>query len=129
MVLFLFGLSSPRIQYIPIILSMALLVGFILIEFYVAKVPIIPIAVLKSRGALLSSFAQLGIMASRWTVLFFGPTYALAIRGWNPASAGSILIPTNLGFALGGLLVGGLHVRRAGSFWLYVRIPLDNCPC
>jgi hypothetical protein len=70
-----------------------------------------------SRGALLSCVAQLGIMAARWMVLFYTPVYAIAVRGWSPASAGSILIPTNLGFALGGVLAGWLHIKRAGSFW------------
>ena len=75
---------------------------------------------LKSRGALLSCVAQLGIMAARWMVLFYTPVYAIAVRGWTPASAGSILIPTNLGFAFGGVLAGWLHIKRAGSFWLFV---------
>jgi hypothetical protein len=57
-------------------------------------------------------------MSVRWSVLFYTPVYALAVRNWSPATAGSILIPTNGGFALGGLLVGWLHIRRAGSFWL-----------
>jgi hypothetical protein len=119
-VLFLFGLSSPKIEYIPIIVSLFVLVGFIIIEFYVARTPIIPVTVLKNPGVLLSCVAQLGQMASRWTVLMYAPAYALSVRGWNPAQAGSILIPTNLGFALGGLIVGGFHVKRGGSFWLYV---------
>lgn len=42
----------------------------------------------------------------------------LAVRGAAPTSAGSVLIPTNTGFGIGGLLVGILHIRRAGSFWL-----------
>jgi len=84
----------------------------------VAADPIIPVQVLKSRGALLSCVAQLGIMMARWMVLFYTPAYAIAIRGWSPASAGSILIPTNLGFAIGGVLAGWLHIKRAGSFWL-----------
>ncbi|KAE9378132.1 MFS general substrate transporter [Stipitochalara longipes BDJ] len=117
-VLFLFGLSSPKIEYIPIIVSVFFLIGFIFTEFYVAKTPIIPVTVLKNPGVLLSCVAQLGQMASRWTVLMYAPVYALSIRGWNPAEAGSILIPTNLGFALGGLVVGGFHVKRGGSFWL-----------
>jgi hypothetical protein len=117
-VLFLFGLSSPKIEYVPIIVSIFLLVGFIMIEFYVAKNPVIPVTVLKNPGVLLSCVAQLGQMASRWTVLMYAPVYALSVRGWSPAEAGSILIPTNLGFALGGLIVGGFHVRRGGSFWL-----------
>lgn len=82
--------------------------------------PIIPVSVLKSRGALFSCLAQLGVMGSRWMVLFYTPVYAIAVKGWSPASAGSILIPTNLGFAIGGVLVGWLHIKRAGSFWAYV---------
>ena len=77
-----------------------------LIEYYVAADPIIPIAVIQNRGALLSCLAQLGFMAARWTVLFYAPITALAVFGFPPAASGSILIPTNLGFGSGGLLVG-----------------------
>lgn len=59
-------------------------------------------------------------MSSRWMVLFYTPVYAIAVRGWVPAAAGTLLIPTNLGFATGGLIVGWLHIRRAGSFYMYV---------
>ncbi|KAE8448092.1 hypothetical protein EG329_009857 [Mollisiaceae sp. DMI_Dod_QoI] len=116
--LFLFGLSWQNVLWLPIVGSLLLLICFICIEVYVAAEPIVPISVLKSRGALLSCVAQLGIMASRWSILFYTPAYAIAIRGWSPASAGSILIPTNLGFAVGGILAGGLHIKRTGSFWL-----------
>ncbi|KAI0601520.1 major facilitator superfamily domain-containing protein [Biscogniauxia sp. FL1348] len=115
-VLFLFGLSG-KIQPIPLGASLGTLVIFILVEKFVAAEPIVPLAVLQNRGALLSCLAQLGFMASRWTVLFYTPIAALAVRGFAPAVSGSILIPTNFGFGLGGLLVGWLHVRRAGSFW------------
>ena len=91
---------------------------FIFVEFHVATEPIIPITVLKSRGALLTCLSTLGFMASRWTILFYTPVYAIAVRGWSPASAGSILVPTNAGFALGGLLVGWIHIRRSGSFYV-----------
>lgn len=116
-VLFLYGLSSATVQWIPIIISAILLPLFIYIEIYIAHSPIIPITVLSSRGALLTCLAQLLFMASRWTVLFYSPVYAIAVKGWSPASAGSILVPTNFGFALGGLLAGWLHINRAGSFY------------
>lgn len=74
---------------------------------------------------LLSCFSQLGFMAARWTVLFYGPIFVLAVRGLSPAVAGTVLIPTNLGFALGGLLVGALHIRHAGSFWLPALLTLS----
>jgi hypothetical protein len=117
-VLFLYGMSSAKIQWVPIITSTILFVIFVLNELYIAHVPIIPITVLKSRGILLTCMAQLGLMASRWMVLFYTPVYAIAVRGWTPASAGSMLVPTNLGFGLGGLVIGWIHVRRAGSFYL-----------
>ncbi|KAL2019716.1 hypothetical protein VTK56DRAFT_9253 [Thermocarpiscus australiensis] len=115
-VLFLYGLSGT-IQPLPILLSLVTLAIFLIVESY-ARDPVIPLPVLKSRGVLLSCFAQLGFMASRWTVLFYAPIFVLAVRGLSPAVAGSVLIPTNLGFGLGGLLVGAVHIRHAGSFWL-----------
>ncbi|KAI0913933.1 major facilitator superfamily domain-containing protein [Ustulina deusta] len=115
-VLFLFGLSG-KIQPIPLGSSLSALIIFILIEKYVAADPIVPLTVLQNRGALLSCVSQLGFMAARWTVLFYTPMTALAVFGFNPAASGSILIPTNLGFGLGGLLVGAFHIRRSGSFW------------
>ncbi|KAI1438461.1 major facilitator superfamily domain-containing protein [Xylaria sp. CBS 124048] len=119
-VLFLFGLSE-NIQPVPLASSVVSLVIFVLIEKYFATDPIVPLTVLQNRGALLSCVAQLGFMAARWTVLFYTPMTALAVFGFNPAASGSILIPTNLGFGIGGLLVGctlqALHIRRAGSFW------------
>ncbi|KAH8162287.1 hypothetical protein CIB48_g5974 [Xylaria polymorpha] len=115
-VLFLFGLSG-KIQPIPLGSSLGALVIFVLIEKYVAADPIVPLTVLQNRGALLSCFSQLGFMAARWTVLFYTPMTALAVFGFNPAASGSILIPTNFGFGLGGLLVGAFHIRRSGSFW------------
>ncbi|KAI8966613.1 MFS general substrate transporter [Daldinia sp. FL1419] len=115
-VLFLYGLSGT-IQAIPLFISLATLIIFVLVEYYVAVDPIIPISVIQNRGAVLTCVSQLGFMAARWTVLFYAPITALAVRGFTPATSGSILIPTNLGFGLGGLLVGWLHVRRTGSFW------------
>ena len=102
----------------PIALSLPLLILFVVNEYFLASDPLIPLKVLSNRGVLLSCLAQLGLMASRWTVLFYAPIFVLAVRGLSPAVAGSVLIPTNLGFGSGGLLVGWLHVRRAGSFWL-----------
>ena len=118
-VLFLYALSSPKkIPLLPIFLSGVVLVTFILNEVYLAHDPIVPIALLKSRGLLLTCLGTVGYMMARWTVLFYTPTYAIAVRQWNPALAGSLLIPTNGGFAIGGLVVGWLHIRRNGSFYL-----------
>ncbi|KAG8626581.1 hypothetical protein KVT40_005526 [Elsinoe batatas] len=117
-VLMLLAISSPtRIPIWPIILSLIILAAFVVIEVYYASEPIIPISLLRSRGLFFTCAATVGYMMSRWTVLFYTPTYAIAVRGWSPATGGAILIPTNAGFAAGGLLVGWLHIKRNGSFY------------
>lgn len=118
LVLLLYALSSPRkIPVLPIILSLITAITFVLNEVYLASDPVVPVALLKSRGLLLSCLSTVGFMMARWSVLFFTPTYAIAIRQWAPASAGGLLIPTNLGFAIGGLSIGWVHIRRPGSFY------------
>ncbi|KAF9882139.1 major facilitator superfamily transporter [Colletotrichum karsti] len=115
--LFLYGLSGD-IQYLPLLLSALGLAIFLTIEFKIATDPIIPVTILSSRPVLLSCVAQLFFMSIRWTLLYYTPIFVLAVRGAAPAVAGSILIPTNIGFGSGGLIVGWLHVRRSGAFWL-----------
>lgn len=116
-VLFLYGLSGT-IQPLPMLLSAVPLALFVLNEYKLAADPLIPVSVLQSRGVLLSCLSHLGLMAARWTVLFYTPIFVLAVRGLSPALSGAVLVPTNLGFGLGSVLVGWLHVKRAGSFWL-----------
>jgi MFS family permease len=119
LVLMLYALSAPKkIPILPIILSLVVAVIFVLNEVYFASDPIIPTTLLKSRGLLFSCLGTLGFMMARWSVLFYTPTYAIAVRQWPPSVAGSLLIPTNAGFAAGGLLVGWLHIKRPGSFYL-----------
>lgn len=66
----------------------------------------------------MTCFATLGLMIARWSLLFYMPQYFIAVRSWAPAKAGLVLISTNGGFAVGGLLVGWLHIKKAGSYWL-----------
>ncbi|KAL9096639.1 MAG: hypothetical protein Q9165_001126 [Trypethelium subeluteriae] len=118
-VLFLYGLSSDPISIVPLLLSLFLAFPiFLLIESHLASSPVIPLPILRSRATLLSCLATLALMLSRWTVLFYTPVYTLAVRRWPQASAGLILLPTNFGFGVGGLLAGWLHIRRQGSFYL-----------
>jgi hypothetical protein len=127
-ILFLLGLSGPHILVLPLVLSAVALPLFILNEIYVARDPVIPIAVLKHRGTLLTCVSTTGFMMARWGILFYTPVYALAVRGWSPAVAGSILIPTNAGFASGGLLAGYIHIHRGGSFYPHSLISMGIFP-
>ncbi|KAI1668377.1 major facilitator superfamily transporter [Pyrenophora tritici-repentis] len=127
-VLFLFGLSGPKVLALPLILSALALPIFVLNEAYVASDPVIPVSVLRSCGTLLTCLATTGFMMARWSILFYTPVYAIAVRGWAPAVAGSILIPTNAGFATGGLLAGVFHIKRTGSFYLHTVIAMAVFP-
>ena len=117
-VLLLYSLSSPHISITAIILSLIFLASFILIEARYATDPIIPISVLRHRGNLFTGLATVGLMAARWSVLFYTPIYAIAVRGWSPAKAGVLLIPTDLGFAMGGIVVGAVHIRGNRSYYV-----------
>lgn len=75
----LYGLSSQKIVWQPILLSFFLLLLFVTTEIYVAQDPIIPVTVLKSRGVLLACVAQLGIMVARWMVLFYTPYVSFSL--------------------------------------------------
>lgn len=117
-VLMLSSLASPQIPLWPIPVSLLLFGLFILIESKWASEPVLPVRLLRNRSVLLTCVAALGMMMARWAVLFFTPVYAIAVRGWSPASAGLILVPTNAGFGAGGLLVGWLHIRKARSYYM-----------
>jgi hypothetical protein len=112
----------------PLVLSVFSLPLFVMNEIYVAKDPVIPVTVMKSRGTLLTCLATVGAMMARWAILFYTPVFALAVREWAPAAAGSILIPTNAGFATGGILAGVFHIKREGSFYVHSVISMALWP-
>ncbi|KAE8153153.1 major facilitator superfamily domain-containing protein [Aspergillus avenaceus] len=116
--LLLFSFSSPEIKLIPLFVSLVTFAGFLVIESRFTAEPIIPVEVLQMRSVLLTCLSGLISMMARWAVLFFTPVYAMVVRDWSPASAGLILVPTNAGFGLGGLLVGWLHIRKSGSYYI-----------
>lgn len=117
-VLLLYGLSSAKVQVAPIVISVAVALLFVLIESRYARNPIIPVSVLRSRAVLLTCVSTLAFMVSRWLVLFFTPQYFIAVRSWSPQQAGWVLLAPNGGFAVGGLLVGLLHITRKGGFYM-----------
>ena len=111
-------MSAQQILPLPLLISLGTLALFILIESNFASEPVIPVSVLRSRGTFFSCLATVGLMMARWTVLFYTPVYTIAVRSWSQAEAGLILLPTNFGFGIGGLLAGWIHIRRSGSFYL-----------
>ncbi|PTB36850.1 hypothetical protein M441DRAFT_150313 [Trichoderma asperellum CBS 433.97] len=122
-VLFLYSLAGD-IHPTPLILSLLSLLAFIAVEFTLAPSPIIPLSVLSSRGILLSCLSQLGLLTGRMSIIFYTPIFMLAVRGSPAATAGSVLIASNVALSLGGLLIGWLHIRRAGSYYLSLLVSI-----
>lgn len=58
------------------------------------------------------------------TIIFYTPIFMLAVRGSTAATAGSVLIASNVALSLGGLLIGWLHIRRAGSYYLSLLVSI-----
>lgn len=111
----LLSLSTPSL--LPLLF---LLLPLFLLLQSTHPTPILPLPTLLHTPTLLSCLSQLLFMASRWTLLFYGPVFALAVRGLSPAAAGSVLLPTNIGFALGGVGAGVVMHRRpraSGVYW------------
>lgn len=117
LVLLLYTLSSPKIDFRAVALSVGMLILFVFVEFRWAVEPIVPPSVMQSRANLFSGIATVGVMTARWGILFYTPVFAIAVRGWKPSAAGALLVPTNAGFATGGLIAGFFHIRRTGSFY------------
>ncbi|PON26110.1 hypothetical protein TGAM01_v205054 [Trichoderma gamsii] len=123
-VLFLSSLAGD-IHPTPLLLSLLSLLAFILVEFTLsASHPIIPLSVLSSRGILLSCLSQLGLLTGRMSIIFYTPIFMLAVRGSSAATAGSVLIASNVALSLGGLLIGWLHIRRAGSYYVSLLVSI-----
>lgn len=99
------------------VLAFALFGLFILIESRYSVNPIMPLKLLQSRSLLCACAAQLGLMICRWVLLFYTPIYFISVRSWTPAAAGTALLPTNMGFAVGGLMAGWLHIRQVKSYY------------
>jgi len=117
LVLLLYTLASPKIDFRAVTLSVAMLFLFVLVEFRWAAEPIVPPSIMTSRANIFSGTSVVGVMTARWAILFYTPVYAIAVRGWKPSAAGALLVPTNAGFAIGGLIAGFFHIRRTGSFY------------
>jgi predicted MFS family arabinose efflux permease len=108
---------APSFSIAPLLGGLAALVAFIFIEAKLARLPIIPVSLLANPATLFSCFSSMLSMTSRWVLLYYAPIWAMSVLGFHPAQAGATLIPTSIGFGLGGLVVGAYSVRHAGSYY------------
>ena len=119
--LILYGLAAPGFgpaEIFTIVLGVfVFLPVFVYQEAYRHADPIVSVKILRNRPVFFACMATLGYMMARWAVLFYSPVFGTAVKGLDPAEAGAVLVPTNLGFAIGSILSGLIHIRRDGSYY------------
>lgn len=108
---------ASAFSYKPLVGGVLTLIAFILVEAKVAELPIIPVSLLGNPATLFGCFCSLFGMTTRWVLLYYSPIWAMAVLGFHPTLAGASLIPTSVGFGLGGLIVGAYSVRHAGGYY------------
>lgn len=108
---------SSAFSLLPLLGGIASLLLFILVEYRFATLPIIPVSLLANPATLFGCFCSLLSMTARWVLLYYSPIWAMSVLGFHPAEAGATLIPTSVGFGLGGLFVGAYSVRHAGGYY------------
>jgi MFS family permease len=110
----MFPWSSWR-TFVPLILGLLGLVGFVFYEARVAKEPIIRIAIFKQRTALvcyLGTFIH-GIIL--WSLLYYLPLYYECVKDYTPVISGVAAFPETFTVAPASIVVGVL-VSKWGRF-------------
>lgn len=101
----------------------AFLAGFIYVELYVAREPVIPLQLFAHRTILASSLTNLFMSMTVYATLFFVPVYLSAVFGMTPQQVGYRLTFNFLGVATGSF-GAGLYMRKTGRYyWLGVLTP------
>ena len=106
--------NAPLV-YGSLIAGGILLVVFVLIEKYVAREPLLPLAVLFNRTPLFVSLTNWFITMSQFGIIYQIPLYHVAIEQTTTSYAGLHLIPNAI-FASTASLLAGIYMSRTGVY-------------
>ena len=109
-----YGWASGR-TLITLGIGALLLVGFFLYEGLVAKAPLVPLRVFKSRQLSAANFVVFMLGASAFAMWYFLSLYLQEVRGFDPIETGLAFFPMALSVVVGANLAGrGTHRFGAG---------------
>lgn len=104
--------------------AILILVLFVWVEFHDPQ-PVVPIRLLRSRTPLLAVIASVGVgTALNAPPVFFGQYFQIA-QGYNPATAGLIMLPLMMAMFLAST-VSGLFVSRLGRWKRFVVVGMSS---
>jgi EmrB/QacA subfamily drug resistance transporter len=116
----------------PVALAAVLLVSFVWIEARVAKAPLMPLGVFRSRSLAGANVVILFIGASFFAMWYFLSLYMQTVLGFSPLKTGILFLPIVVMIILGAqiaaravprvgprpLLIGGALAAAVGMWWL-----------
>lgn len=122
---FLIPITWGGVQYawdswrtlVPLIVSGAGLVVFVLHQEYVAPEPLIRTSVFKTRTAALVYLGTVVHGIILWSILFYLPLYYEAVKGFTPIVAGIALFPQTFTVAPAAGVVGALIAKTGQYRW------------
>lgn len=95
-------------------------VGFVLVEAFVAREPVMPLRLLKERNAICVSINSFCLSFVAFSVLYFYPMVFEILRQQTAAQAGLHLLPNAIFLCIGSLFAGW-WIRTTGHYyWLIV---------
>ncbi len=100
-----YGWTSGR-TLITLGIGALLLVGFFLYEGLVAKAPLVPLRVFKSRQLSAANFVVFMLGASAFAMWYFLSLYLQEVRGFDPIETGLAFFPMALAVVVGANLAG-----------------------
>jgi EmrB/QacA subfamily drug resistance transporter len=117
---------------LPLFASFVLLAAFVVVETRVAKQPLVPFRIFRSRSLTGADISMLMLGAAMFPMWLFLSLYLQDVLGWSPLQAGFGFLPQTLAIVVGAqvssrlvprvgprlpLIVGTL-IAAAGLFWL-----------
>ncbi|KAI9883386.1 MAG: hypothetical protein M1823_004854 [Watsoniomyces obsoletus] len=105
----------------PLLIGVAGLVAFVFYEKLVAQEPLIPLEIFQNRSAIVSYLGTFIHGMILWSLLYYGPLYYEACKGFSPIKAGVALLPETLTVAPASVLVGvvvSITGRYRWGLWL-----------
>lgn len=126
-----YGWGSTR-TIVTLAIAVALLALFLLVETRLAKAPLMPVGIFRSRQLSAANVVVLLLGASAFAMWYFVSLYLQEVRGFTPIEAGLAFLPATVALAgsaqiagkriqtigPGRLLVGGMVLIAAGMLWL-----------
>jgi hypothetical protein len=91
---------------VPLIVGFAGLIAFVLYEIYIAKEPMIRLAIFGNRSSSLVYLQTFIHGMILWSLLYYGPIYFEAVKGFSPILSGVAMFPETFTVAPASIIVG-----------------------